>query len=122
MNLKKSPYILLIIATVIWGGNLVVGRAAATKVPPLTLSFLRMCIALIVFLPFAWKEIIRERQILLKNWWVICLMSLTGVAGFNTLLYIALNYTTSINAALISAMTPIAIASISFIILGEKLK
>lgn len=121
MKLKKSPYFLLILATLVWGGNFVVGRAVSTQVPPYTLSFLRMCTSLIVFLPFAWKEIIWERRVLLKNWWVICLMSLTGLATFNTLLYVALHYTTSINASLITATSPIVIALFSFFILGEKL-
>ncbi|MCC3377911.1 EamA/RhaT family transporter, partial [Cohnella sp. REN36] len=40
---------------------------------------------------------------------VVILMALTGVVGFNTFLYIALHYTTSINASLVNSSTPIVI-------------
>lgn len=48
-------------------------------------------------------------------------MALTGITGFNTLLYIALHYTTSINASLVNTSTPIIIFILSFIWLGERL-
>jgi drug/metabolite transporter (DMT)-like permease len=44
----KSPYVLLIIATVIWGGNFVVGRGLVADLPPITISFIRWSIALVV--------------------------------------------------------------------------
>lgn len=33
------PYILLLLATVLWGGNFVIGKAVADHVPPFTLAF-----------------------------------------------------------------------------------
>ncbi|MFG6496129.1 DMT family transporter [Fictibacillus sp. UD] len=118
---KVNPYVLLVVATLIWGGNFVIGRAITSSLPPVTLSFLRWCTALVIFLPFAWPFLRKEWQVVKKQWRIVLFMALTGITGFNTLLYIALHYTTSINASLVNTSTPIIIFILSFIWLGERL-
>ncbi|MDM5230361.1 EamA family transporter [Lysinibacillus pakistanensis] len=49
--MKIPPYVLLMLATLLWGGNFVIGRAVSGDIPPLTLAFLRWCVAFIVFFP-----------------------------------------------------------------------
>jgi drug/metabolite transporter (DMT)-like permease len=118
---KRNPYFLLVLATILWGGNFVIGRAITDSMPPFTLSLLRWCTALIIFLPFAWPHLKKEHAQLKKNWHILILMSITGIAGFNSLLYLALHYTTSINASLVNTSTPIVIYILSFFILREQL-
>jgi drug/metabolite transporter (DMT)-like permease len=115
------PYVFLVLANLLWGGNFVIGRAITSSLPPFTLSFLRWCTALIVFLPFAWPLLKKEWGAVKRQWPIVLIMALTGVAGFNTLLYIALHYTTSINASLVNTSTPIIIYILSFFILRERL-
>ncbi|WP_070120479.1 DMT family transporter [Bacillus marinisedimentorum] len=116
-----SSYFLLIIATLFWGGNFVIGRGFADTLPPFTLAFFRWLIALVVIAPFGYKQIRENKQIWIERFWPVFWMSLTGVAAFNTLLYIAVHYTTSINAALVNAPTPALIMLLSIIFLKEKL-
>ena len=49
--MKFPPQLLLVLATLLWGGNFVIGRAVAGDIPPITLAFLRWCVAFIIFLP-----------------------------------------------------------------------
>jgi len=122
MNTNKAlPYVLLIIATMIWGGNFVIGRAISDQVPPLTLAFLRWVVAVTIFLPFVWKEIIANKQVIKQHWKALLLMALTGVAAFNTLVYVGLHHTTSINASLLNTITPLIIIVLSYFILKESL-
>ncbi|SFJ55503.1 DMT family transporter [Thermoflavimicrobium dichotomicum] len=121
MNKLKSPYFLLILANLIWGGNFVVGRAAANYLPAFTFSFLRWCIAFIIFLPFIWRKIKEERQILMQHRGTLLLMTISGIVGYNTCLYFALHYTTSINASVVNSTTPLIIAILSFLIIKERL-
>jgi len=116
-----NPYILLIIATLLWGGNFVVGRAVTEDIQPITLAFLRWCTAFLVFLPIAYKHVRKEWHLIKKNFPIVMIMALTGVAAFNTLVYIGVHYTTSINASLMNSSTPILIYILSFIFLREKL-
>ncbi|MGA4721765.1 DMT family transporter [Fictibacillus nanhaiensis] len=118
---KVNPYVLLVVANLIWGGNFVIGRAIASSLPPVTLSFMRWCTAFLIFLPFAVPFLRKESQMLKKHWQVVLILSITGITGFNTLLYIALHYTTSINASIVNTSTPILLFLLSFVFLKEKL-
>lgn len=55
------------------------------------------------------------------HWPIVVILALTGVACFNTLVYIGVHYTTSINASLMNSSTPIIIYILSFIFLKEHL-
>ncbi|WP_102347540.1 DMT family transporter [Bacillus sp. Marseille-P3661] len=118
----KSPYILLIIATMFWGGNFVIGKGFSETMPPFTLALIRWIFAFIFLYPFARKEFIQNKELWKREWKIIFWMSLTGVAGFNTLVYIAVHYTTSINAILVNSSTPAIIILLSFLFLKEGLQ
>lgn len=113
--------VLLLLATVLWGGNFVIGRAVADDIAPFTLAFCRWCIAFLVLAPIAFHAWKKDLPLFKQHWKIILLLSITGVAGFNTLVYIGLHDTTSINASLMNSSTPIIIYLLAFIALRETL-
>lgn len=119
--MKFPPQALLVFATLLWGGNFVIGRAVAGDIPPITLAFLRWIVAFIIFFPIAYSRTKKEWPMLKKHFGAVLILALTGVATFNTLVYIGLHYTTSINASLMNSSTPIIIYILSFIFLKERL-
>ncbi|SOC16676.1 EamA-like transporter family protein [Ureibacillus xyleni] len=112
--MKFPPHLLLILATLLWGGNFVIGRAVTGEIPPITLAFLRWCVAFILFFPIAYKKLKVDWPKIKDNWKIVLILSLTGVAAFNTLVYIGVYSTTSINASLMNSLTPIFIYILSF--------
>ncbi|MEX2462315.1 MAG: DMT family transporter [Paenibacillaceae bacterium] len=116
----NSPYVLLLVATCLWGGNFVVGKTLVNEIPPLTLALIRWSIALLFMAPFFGEKVWQRREIYRQNWKMAVFLSLTGVAGFNTFVYIALQYTDSINASLMNAATPIMIVLLSMVFLRES--
>lgn len=119
--INKYPVLLLIIANMLWGGNFVIGRIAADYFPPVTFSLLRWLMAFLILSIFMIKRIKDHWDILWKYKWVLLLMSITGVAGYNTILYFSLQYTTSINASMVNSASPLVIAIFSVFILRERL-
>lgn len=115
MRLSRSPYILLVLSSLIWSGNFVVGRGLRGAVPPITLAFWRWVVALAILLPLSWPILRRQWPLLRRNWRLLALNGLLGVACFNTLLYIALQSTTATNALLIDSTIPVFIALLSWI-------
>lgn len=118
--MKFPPHLLLVLATILWGGNFVIGRAVTGEIPPFTLSLLRWCLAFIVFFPIAFKYVKRDWQKFKEHWPIVIVLALTGVASFNTLVYIGVYYTTSINASLMNSLTPIFLYILSFAFLKIK--
>jgi drug/metabolite transporter (DMT)-like permease len=121
-HLKNNyAYVLLILANMIWGGNFVMGRIAADYFPPVTFSLLRWTIAFLVLTPFMLKKLKDDWSTLWNHRGVLCLLTITGVAGYNTIVYFALHFTTSINAAVVNSTTPLFIAIFSIFLLKERL-
>jgi drug/metabolite transporter (DMT)-like permease len=117
-----NSYILLIIVAAIYAGNLLVGKAVADTVPPITLAFLRLTIAFLIVLPFGFKEWRENKQLWIKEWKAIIILAFTGIAAFNTLLYYSLHFTSPINAGIVESATPIFSVIIGFLLLREKME
>ncbi|MGE5471487.1 MAG: DMT family transporter [Bacteroidota bacterium] len=117
-----NPYLLLILTVLFWSGNMVVGRGIRADVPPLALAFWRWTIALLLVLPLAWPHIRTQWPLLRQGWKTILVLGLLGVGGYNTFAYIALQYTTATNAALLNSFVPIATIAISWAFLGKHLR
>ncbi|MFZ5942626.1 MAG: DMT family transporter [Bacillota bacterium] len=117
----NNPYVLLVLATLFWGGNFALGKAISGSIPPMTLSYIRWTEALIFFLPFAWQEVKGQRDNLRANWKTFVLLGITGVLGFNMCVYLSVQYTTAINASLINSFAPIVVTLLSMVFIKESI-
>jgi drug/metabolite transporter (DMT)-like permease len=113
-------YFLLLVTTFFWGGNFVVGRAMHDEIGPVAMAFWRWAIALMAFLPFAWRDLRAQAGLIRKHWRRLALLGVLGMTGFHTLLYAALQSTIAVNAALIMATTPIFIALIGRLLYADR--
>jgi drug/metabolite transporter (DMT)-like permease len=118
---KKYGFLMLILANMIWGGNFVIGRIGVDYFPPLLFSLMRWIIAFLLLTPFMVKKLKRDWNIIWEHKRILLLLAVTGVAGYNTIIYFALQYTTSINASVVNSTTPLFIAILAIFILREKL-
>ncbi len=117
--LKNLPF--LITPPLLWAGNVIVARAVRNDIPPLTLSFGRWVISLLILLPFAWAAMRRDRTLYRRHAKLVIGTSLTGIAAFNTLVYTGLHQTTSTNALLLNSCIPVLIMLIGSLFYGQKL-
>ena len=63
-NKNNLAYILLILTTLFWSGNFIVGKAASTyEIPPFSLNFYRWLFAGLILLPFTLNEILKKKKI-----------------------------------------------------------
>jgi drug/metabolite transporter (DMT)-like permease len=101
---------MLVLATLFWAGNFVVGKVAFIEnIPPFSLTFLRWLLVWLILIPFTYKELFKLRNVILKNLPLLFLLGLTSVGLFNSFIYNALNFTQVINASLFNAVIPVAI-------------
>ncbi|MDF1597305.1 MAG: DMT family transporter [Acidimicrobiia bacterium] len=120
--MKRLPAsVLLSAAAAFWGGNFIVGRAVSSSLPPLTLSFYRWLIALIVLLPLAGKEVWAKRSQIRDNAGWFALVTVTGTVLFHVLVYVGLGTTTAINATLLVATSPVIIPVVAVIVHRDRI-
>ena len=121
MSKKYSAYLLLVLATLFWSGNFIVGKFATLfQIPPLTLNVFRWISVWLILMPFTYKEIYNNLPVIKKNWLVISFMGIITISTFNSVVYFALNYTQVINAVLVLAAIPAATILFSSLMQIEK--
>ena len=120
---NRSPliHVLLVLPPLFWAGNTVLARGIADLIPPVSMSFWRWTIALLILLPFTWKQTLKDWSKIKESWKIIFLLGLFGIASFNTLLYTAAHSTTALNIALTQSVMPVAIVLISFVLFRERI-
>ena len=118
---NTKAYIMLICATLFWACNFMVGKLAfLTNIPPMSLVFYRWSLVWLILLPFTFKEIIRSKEIILKNLPLLLFLALTSVGLFNSFTYLSLVYTQVINASLFNTAIPAIIILLCFFFKIEK--
>jgi drug/metabolite transporter (DMT)-like permease len=112
---------LLLLTSLLWGGNFVFSKFLVGHASPMTLTTLRWIIAIFFLLPIVWKK---EKKLLppRESLFPLFLMGLLGVVLFNIFQFLALERTSATNVGLISTLNPISIAIFSFVLLHDKLK
>jgi len=119
--LYDQPYVLLMFPGLFWGANITLGRYVVDHVPPIALAQIRWTLAFFILLPFAWRHARRDWSAVRGRFWLIALLSLTGVSIYNTLVYIGLQDTPAINAALLQSFQPVMFAVFSLVIYRDRL-
>ena len=118
---NTKAYIMLICATLFWAGNFMVGKFAfLTNIPPMSLVFYRWSLVWLILLPFTLKEIIKSKEIILKNLPLLLFLALTSVGLFNSFTYLSLVHTQVINASLFNTAIPAIIILLCFLFKIEK--
>ena len=116
-----KAYLMLVLATLFWAGNFVVGKIAFIEnVPPFSLTFFRWLLVWVILIPFTYKEFFKLRRVILDNFLLLLLLGLTSVGLFNSFIYNALNFTQVINASLFNAVIPVAIILFGLLFKLEK--
>src|SRR5689334_25234435 len=103
------PYAGIVVTTLCWAGNWVVGRAIRGEMPPVALNFWRWTIALAVMAPFALPRLSGKGEVLRRRWPVILGLAVTGVVAFQVLAYVGLRSTEPVNAVLLNSAAPLFI-------------
>ena len=112
---------MLVLATLFWAGNFVVGKIAFIEsVPPFSLTFFRWLLVWLILIPFTYKEFFKLKNEILDNLFLLFLLGLTSVGLFNSFIYNALNFTQVINASLFNAVIPPTIILFCFLFKIEK--
>jgi drug/metabolite transporter (DMT)-like permease len=111
----------LVACALVWGSNVVVGRAVHAGLPPVGLAFWRNAVALLALLPFTWRELAAQWPMAWRGRGVILAAGVVGTALFNYLTYRALHSTTAISAGLMMSLTPVAVPAMALVLLRDRL-
>ena len=118
---NKKAYIFLILTTLFWSGNFIVGKAASLfEIPPFTLNFYRWTFAWLILAPFTLKEILSKKKYILNDIKLILILGITSITIFNSIVYYSLNFTQVISGVLMISTIPVMIIFFCWLLKIEK--
>lgn len=113
--------VLLIASSFFWSGNFFSGKVAfLTNLTPFKLSFFRWILALLILLPFTYKQIIIDLDYYRKNIFLMIIISILGVTFFNSFTYISLRSSMVINSTLMASIAPVMMIGFSWLLFRTK--
>jgi drug/metabolite transporter (DMT)-like permease len=103
--LTPRVLVYLILPTILWAGNAIVGRLAVGAISPILLNTLRWALAALILLPIGWR-LLKSGSPIWRNKIRFLWLGLLGVGSYNALLYLSLETSTPINVTLIGGSMP----------------
>jgi drug/metabolite transporter (DMT)-like permease len=111
-----SPYTAVILTAFFWSVTTIVVRYVRDESPPIGLSFWRTLTAFVIMLPFCWRALIAQWDMVRRHWKILALLSFLLWIGGNALLFVSLQYTIAINAAVINSVEPLFIVVFAWLL------
>ena len=109
------------LAMLCWAGSIIVVRDVAGIVPPVAMSFLRCILALCILYPICQRNLHAQIPLMRRHWKLIALQGALLFIGGNGMLFVGLQFTTAINAALINSAEPVTIVAIAWVMFRDRL-
>lgn len=113
------PYLLLTLAALFWGGNYVVGHVLVQGVDPILMTEARWALTALLLGLLYRRQIAGSRHLLRENAPAVLVLTLCGQVSFPLTLYIGLQTTSALNAAIYMSATPSMVLLINRLIFRD---
>jgi drug/metabolite transporter (DMT)-like permease len=115
-----SPVVSVVFAMFCWGATTILVRYVRNDAPPMGLAFWRNTASFLILLPFAIRPLIAQWPEIRRHIGILSMQALLLWVGGNALLFLALQYTIAINAAVINSVEPVFIIIFAWALFGDR--
>ncbi len=119
-GLWGQAYLLLILTTLMWGGNAIAGRLAVGEVSPMLLTCLRWAVVALILGPLVGRQVAAAWPQLGSRWLYTILMGCAGFTAFNALFYAAAYHTTAVNLTIFQGSIPVLVLLGTILFFGAR--
>lgn len=113
-------YALLLLTTLFWSSNIVIGRAFQSDISPIQLSYWRWLVASLIILPLTLSKLKQDWPLIKANWGILALLSTLGVSLFNSILYYSAHSTSATNIGLIQTTLPLFVVLLNYLLFRQR--
>ena len=118
---RFNPYLLLVLASLFWAGNMVMSRGMRADLPPIALTFWRWVIAFACVLPLALPHVKSQWHLVRAAWMMVAFLGFFGIFGYNAFSYIAVQTTTATSATLLNSFVPVVTSVLAYLFFKKRL-
>lgn len=113
--MRAAAYGALVVTSALWGSNGSVARMLFGSLGPVSLSFLRWCLVMLILAPVVWREREAIAQVIRAHWRLLVPLAFLGGVPQNAMTYVGLDGTTAIHLGLLNSSIPVLIILIGWI-------
>jgi len=115
------PWACLVTSALVVSTNHVLGRYVSGEIPPMGLAFWRIAVGALVLLPFAWRDLLAQRRVILRHWKLFAVMAIAFMPLGNAMFYLGYNFTTAVNGGIIATAQPALTVTFAWLILRHTI-
>ncbi|MHB1419178.1 MAG: DMT family transporter [Bacillota bacterium] len=115
---EKQALYMLVLVSIIWGINFVVGKILTEQFSPIFLVAMRLLVTSCFLLIYAGSSM-QLKKVSRKDFLLLAVIGTVGIFLNQMIFFYGLAYTTVANASLISALTPLATTLLAWMFLKE---
>jgi len=115
-------HLMMLFVMVIFAVNYIIGRWAVGDTPPYIMGLVRWGGGALIILPFAWTRLRNDWGYIRRHWKILCLAGFMMPFMVGGVSYVAMTYTSAINAGVIVTSTPVMTVLLSWLILREPIR
>ena len=112
---RAVAYGALVLTAALWGSNPTASRLVMETVPPITVSWIRWLVVLVVLLPLVWPERAALARAVARDWKVFLPFALLGFAPQNVTVYLGLYGSSATHLSLLNSAIPVLIILIGWL-------
>lgn len=116
---KKAS--LALVTSVLFSGSYIAGKYTTNDLEPLTTTWLRYVVALLLLTLMLAHFGTRVLHVALRHVPGLVLLGLSGIVGYHYFFYLSLRYTEVANTAIVNALSPVVTGVLAASFLGERL-
>lgn len=113
-------YLLPMLAALIWAGSTVVNRLAVDAIEPAAISFYRWLLALLVLSPWLLPKVWKQRCLIRRHFWQLCVLGVLGMALYQSLAYFAAHTVSATSMGLILGTMPLLTTLLALPLMGVR--
>lgn len=118
---KRSAYLVMVVAPLLFSTNLIFGRGVISDVSPFTLALMRWLAVAVALSPLMFVERKAIAALLRTQWLLLAVLAFLGMWLCGGAVYLALQWTTATNATLIYTTAPIIILLLEALFRGQPI-
>lgn len=103
----------------LWAFSTIIARYVRDDVPAMGLSFWRTVLAFVILLPFVSGRLRANAEIIRRHWKILFALGVLLIVGGNAMLFLALQYTIAINAAVLNSTEPLVILIVAWLLFRD---
>jgi len=110
----------LLMTNLFWAINAILARSYMPEVAPIAMNLFRWFGVFILLTPFCLPRVIKNWPMIRPHLLALSGLAILSIVFYNSLLYLAANFTTVVNITLINTLIPIATLLMAWRVLGNR--